>query len=407
MEQSQPNRIFFPPKFRALFQKFRNKVFYGGRSAGKSWQISRAIILLADASRLRVLCTRQFQSSIRDSVHRLLSDQIQMLGLAPWFEITDKEIRSLRTGSELIFRGLHHNLQEIKSLEGVDICWCEEGQLISNDSYIALIPTIRKPGSEIWISFNVVDETDPTYQRFVVHPPPNSYVCKVNWNDNPYFSDTLNAEREYMLRTDPENYEWVWSGNPRVISDSIVFKGRYVIEAFEMPTNPMPQLRFGADWGFSNDPSVLILCWTTGEVGAEELWVFDEAVSYKCEIDEIPALFDRIPGSRDWPIHADSSRPETISYVHRRGFNCQPADKWPNCVIDRIQHIKAYRQIHVHQRCKNLQQEFRSFSYKTDRVTGEILPVVIDRSNHSIDALGYALPIIGRGGLRIWELLAG
>lgn len=408
--EHQPNKIFFPPKFEALFKPFRYKVWYGGRSAGKSWQIARAIDLLCDASRLRVLCTREFQSSIRDSVHRLLSDQVQLLGLAPWFEITDKEIRSLRTGSEIIFRGLHHNIPEIKSLEGVDICWCEEAQLISHDSWIALGPTIRKPGSQIWISFNVVDEADATYQRFVVQRPPNSYVCKVSYADNPYFSDTLNAEREYMLRTDPENYTWVWEGNPRVISDAIIFKGKYVIESFEMPTvasswpAAVPRLYHGADWGASADPTVLVRCWITGEAPEEHLWIDEEAVSYKCEIDQIPTLFDRIPTSRQWPIKADNARPETISYVAHRGFNCTPADKWKGSVEDGIAHLRSYR-IHVHERCKHLLQELRSYAWKTDRVTGEILPIPVDRSNHCIDALRYAIPIKRRGSMAIWAAL--
>jgi phage terminase large subunit len=404
MERVQPNKIVFPPKFEALFKPFRWKVWYGGRSSSKSWSCARAIILLTDAKRLRVLCTREFQSSIRDSVHRLLSDQIQMLGLAPWFEITDKEIRSLRTGSEIIFRGLHHNLQEIKSLEGVDICFCEESQLISNDSWIALIPTIRKPGSELWVVFNVVDETDATYQRCVIQKLPNAYVCKVGWEDNPHFSDTLNAEREYMLRTDPENYEWVWSGNPRVISDAIIFKGKYTIESFEMPTNPRPQLYHGCDWGYAADPLCLVRCWITGEAPEEHLFIDEEAVSYHCELDNIPALFDSIPTSRDWSVKCDPSRPETISYVAKRGFNCTPADSWKGSVEDGIAHLRSYR-IHVHQRCTHLLQELRSYAWKTDRNTGEILPIPCDRSNHCIDALRYAIPIKRRGAMAVWRKL--
>jgi phage terminase large subunit len=408
MEQSQPNSLRFPPKFAAAFKPFRYKVWYGGRGAGKSINISRALILKADARKERILCCREFQNSIKDSVHRLLTDQIEALGLSRWFEITDKEIRSLRTGSEFIFKGLRHNAPEIRSCEGVTICWLEEASLISKESYEMLIPTIRTEGSEIWISFNPVEETDPTYQRFVVHPPPTACVAHVNFDDNPWFPDVLNQERQYCLRTDPDNYDHIWLGACRTISDAVIFRGRFVVEAFAPPTWPN-EVRFfhGMDFGFSADPSACIRCWTTGKPPKEELWIDREAYGMHIEIDRLPQLMDQIETARKWPWLADGARPETISYLNRMGFRISAAEKYPNCVEDRIQHLKGFSKIHVHERCKRLQQELRLYSYKIDRRTQEVLPIIVSKNDHLIDALGYSISgfIKRRGSLSVWSRL--
>jgi phage terminase large subunit len=164
---------------------------------------------------------------------------------------------------------------------------------------------------------------------------------------------------------------------------------------------------YGADWGFANDPTTLVRMWTTGSAPEEELWISHEAWKVGCEIDETPKLFDTVPGSRIWPIKADNARPETISYVRRQGFNIAPAEKWDGCIEDRIAHIKGYKLIHVHERCKNTQFELRNYRYKRDRVTNEVLPVVIDKNNHIVDAIGYGHDgrIQRRGVAGIWAKL--
>jgi phage terminase large subunit len=407
MEQSQPSnqRLIFPPKFQALFRPHRYKVFYGGRGAGKSVNIARVIILKADARKERILCCREFQNSIRDSVHRLLTDQIEALGLSRWFDVTGSEIRSLRTGSEIIFKGLRHNAPEIKSTEGVDICWVEEAQLVSQESWEMLVPTIRTERSEIWVSFNPAEETDPTYQRFVLHPPPNAYVAHVNFDSNPWFPKVLEEERQYCLRSDPDNYDHVWLGACRSISSAIVFRGKYVIESFEPPTWPNEvQFYCGEDFGFSEDPSACVRCWTTGKPPEEELWVDQEAWGLHIEIDALPAFMDRISNARRLPWVADSARPDTISYIARQGFTITGAPKYGGCVEERIQHLKGFKQIHIHERCKHLQEELRLYSYKVDRRTQLVLPELVDANNHLIDALGYALSefVIQHGDLGVW-----
>lgn len=388
-------------KFAPLLKQARYKVFYGGRGGAKSWIIARVLIRLAAQNKLRILCARQFQTSIADSVHRLLCDQIEAMGLSDEFKITDKSIESL-TGSEFIFKGLEKSIREIKSLEGVDICWVEEAQAVTKDNWEILVPTIRKEGSEIWVTFNPDDENDATYQRFVVSPPPNSVVVKVGWEDNPWFPSTLDAERRHMLEVDPEAYEHVWGGATRKISDAIIFGKRVSFETFETP----PDARFlhGADWGFAADPTALVRSF----IQEETLFVDQEAFGYGVEIDETPELFRSVASSELWPIKADGARPETISYMKRQGFNITAADKWPGSVEDGVAHMKGFRRIVVHERCKHVGQEFRLYSYKVDKQTKDILPIIVDKHNHGIDAIRYSLDgfIQRRGAMGVWAKLA-
>lgn len=392
MDTPLPSPAIPANPFDCLRQRARYKVFYGGRGGAKSWNLARALLRFADNWTLRILCAREFQTSIADSVHRLLCDQIVLLGLSDRYEVTQNGITNLATGSLFIFRGIRHNLQSIKSLEGIDLCWVEEAQTVSNESWDVLIPTIRKEGSEIWVSFNTGEENDPSYQRFVEHPPESSIVRKVGWQDNPFFPATLDAERRYLLAIDPEAYEHVWEGSPRALSDAVIFRNRVSFETFETPEDA--RLYFGADWGFANDPTALIRCWVKGE----SLFVDHEAFGYGVEIDETAQLFDSVPGARKWPIKADCARPETISYMKRQGFNIAPARKWSGSVEDGIAHLKGFRKIVVHERCKHIAQEFRLYSYKVDKTTGDVLPIIVDKHNHGIDALRYSMDGHIKGG---------
>ena len=374
-----------PPRFQGLFNPARYKVYYGGRGGAKSWSIARALVKLAAEKPLRILCTREFQSSIGDSVYRLIADQIVSAGLDEFFTVTQASITST-AGAQFLFKGLRRSIQEIKSTEGIDICWVEEAQSISNSSWEILIPTIRKEGSEIWISFNPEDEKDPTYQRFVINTPPNTIIEKVGWEDNPHLPATLEAERLYMLAVDPEAYDHVWGGNCRTISDAVIFRNRFEVSTFDDPI-PGTRLYYGADWGFSQDPTALVRCWIDGDY----LKIDQEAYGVNVELDSLPELFDTVPGARNWPIMADSSRPETISHVKRKGFNISGAAKWPGSVEDGIAVMKGFRKIIIHERCKRTAEEFRLYSYKTDRLTNDILPIIVDKHNHCIDATRYAL----------------
>jgi phage terminase large subunit len=212
----------FPVKLEGLFKKSRYKVLYGGRGGAKSWGIARALLIKGAKDPIRILCAREFQTSIKDSVHKLLCDQIESLGLLSFYEITQMSIRG-KNGTEFSFVGLKNNVSNIKSYEGVDICWVEEAQTTSRLSWNILIPTIRKQGSEIWISFNPELETDETYQRFVAVPPADCITMKVNWSDNPWFPDTLRLEKDSLKIRDEEAYNQVWEGLCRQTVDGAIF----------------------------------------------------------------------------------------------------------------------------------------------------------------------------------------
>ena len=212
----------FPLKLECLFKPSRYKVLYGGRGGAKSWGVARALLIKGAQAPLRVLCAREFQTSIKDSVHKLLCDQIMALGLEGFYEITQASIRA-KNGTEFSFVGLKNNVANVKSYEGVDVCWVEEAQTTSRMSWNVLIPTIRKENSEIWITFNPELETDETYQRFVLNPPENCIVQKVNWSDNPWFPETLKLEKDALKHRDPQAYNVVWEGLCRQTVDGAIF----------------------------------------------------------------------------------------------------------------------------------------------------------------------------------------
>ena len=222
----------FPEKLQCLFTPNRYKILYGGRGGAKSWGIARALLILGTNKTLRILCARELQISIKDSVHKLLSDQIDAIGLTGFYEIQNASIRG-KNGTEFSFAGLRSNVTQIKSYEGIDICWVEEAQMVSKTSWNVLIPTIRKEGSEIWVSFNPELEEDETYQRFVLHPPDGAIVEKINWSDNPWFNDVLRAEMEALKVRDHDSYLTVWEGLCRKTIDGAIFGNELAVAELE------------------------------------------------------------------------------------------------------------------------------------------------------------------------------
>ncbi|MBO4317255.1 MAG: PBSX family phage terminase large subunit [Mailhella sp.] len=376
--------IAFAEAFYPLFTPCRYKVYYGGRGGAKSWAFARALLFLGMQKPMRILCARELQVSIADSVHKLLCDQIADMQMDAFYRYTKTNIYGLN-GTEFLFKGVRHNANEIKSLEGVDVCWIEEAQSVSKESWDLLIPTIRKQDSEIWISFNPGAPDDETYVRFVKNPPENAIVRKVGWQDNPWFPDTLKAEMEYCRRVSIDDYAHIWEGEPSILTEAQIFKGRFIVEPFETPDDA--RFFHGADWGFANDPTTLVRCFIKGD----RLYVDREVYGVGVELDETPQLFDSIETARSWPIKADSARPETISYMKRQGFNISAAQKWSGSVEGGLAVLKSFAKIVVNPRCIHAADEFRLYSYKTDKNNGDILPVIVDANNHCIDALRYAL----------------
>lgn len=255
--------IEFPRKLEPLFQPKRYKVMYGGRGGAKSWGVARALIIQAAASPLRVLCAREIQRSMRDSVHRLLKDQIAAMGYGQFFEVLDNEIRG-KNGSLFLFSGLQsHTVDSIKSFEGVDRVWVEEGHGVSKKSWDTLIPTIRKPDSEVWVTLNPDMDTDDTYIRFIAAPSDDTWLCEVNWRDNPWFPEVLEQERLKAQRSDPESYEHIWEGKPRRVAEGAIY--RHEIDALfadgrvrDVPYDPLLPVHTVWDLGW-NDAMVILM----------------------------------------------------------------------------------------------------------------------------------------------------
>ena len=378
----------------ALFEPRRYKVCFGGRGAGRSWSFARALLIKAAETPLRVLCTRELQTSIRDSVHQLLRDQIDTMGLKGYL-VTEREIRHAN-GSLFLFEGLRHNITKVKSLEGVDICWVEEAETISARSWDVLIPTIRKAGSEIWVTFNPGEEHDATYQRFVVSPPKDCWLFKATWEDNPWFTDELREEKDRLYRLDPDLAEHVWGGQCRTVSDAQILRGKYVVEEFSV----QPQWNGpyqGLDFGFAKDPTAAVRCW----VNDDTLYVERELYLHQLELDHVPThLLDALPDAHKYATRADSARPDSISFLRRHGLpQLMPVKKHQGSVEDGIAHLRSYSRIVIHPRCKHTALEARLYSYKVDEKSGDIHPVPVDAYNHCIDALRYALDPIMRRNL--------
>ena len=255
----------FPEKLSFLSEPHRYKVLYGGRGSGKSWGIARELLIQGAKihNPIRVLCAREVQRSIKQSVHQLLSDQIQSLNLGSFYEVLENEIRG-KNGTKFSFTGLANNtVESIKSYEGVDRVWVEEAQTVSKKSWDILIPTIRKPGSEIWVSFNPDLDSDDTYKRFVIDTPDNAKVVKVNWSDNPWFPEVLNAERLHSKATS-DDYDNIWEGECKTAVDGAIYANE-IRDAQEngritnVPYDPELKVHIVMDLGWNDSMSIILV----------------------------------------------------------------------------------------------------------------------------------------------------
>jgi phage terminase large subunit len=380
-----------------LLNPARYKGAWGGRGSGKSHFFAELLIEehIRNQNQASV-CVREIQRTLNQSVKRLLENKIIELKVQDYFTVQDVMIKSKRGNGMIIFQGMqNHTADSIKSLEGFDRAWVEEAQSLSQTSLDLLRPTIRKPDSELWFSWNPKNETDPIDQLLRGEmPPKDATVLKVNYSDNPWFPSVLKEEMEYDRNRDPDKYRHVWMGDYLGNSEARVFRN-WKVEEFVCPPDAI--LRFGADWGFASDPTVLVRCFIMGR----KLFVEYEAYMVGCEIMNTPDLFMTVPESERYPITADSARPETISHMKKNGFpRIMAAVKGPKSIEEGIEWLKNY-EIIVHPRCKHTIDELSLYSYKTDKMTGEVLPVLEDKQNHVIDALRYAVEGLRRAGKRV------
>ena len=370
--------------FEPLLQPSRYKGGFGGRGSAKSNFFAELAIDKCVEKKTGIVCGREIQKSLKHSVKRLIEYKIEALGVSHLFEVQDTIIKG-KNGSEIIFTGLQsHTSDSIKSLEGFDVLWLEEAQNISQRSLDIARPTFRKPGSEIWASWNPNLPTDPIDMLLRCdNPPPDSIVVEANYTDNPWFPEELMKEMEYDRSRDIDKFNHIWLGHYVSNSEARVFRN-WRIEDFESPAGTI--FRLGADWGFSVDPSVLVRCHIDGNI----LYVDYEAYQVGCEIVNLPDLFMSVPDAEKWPITADSARPETISHMQKHGFpRIRSAIKGAKSLEDGVEFLRSY-EIVVHPRCKHVIDELTLYSYKIDDLTGNVLPVLADKDNHCIDALRYA-----------------
>lgn len=377
-------QIKTPAVFEPLLGASRYKGAHGGRGSGKSHFFAELLIERHIIEKTDSVCVREIQKSLNQSVKKLLEIKIQELGVSHMFEVQEAVIKT-PFGGRIIFQGMqNHTADSIKSLEGYDIAWVEEAQSLSQRSLDLLRPTIRKPESELWFSWNPSLQSDPVDVLLRGESlPPGAAVVEANYLDNPWLPDVLRQEMEYDKRRDPDKYAHVWLGKYQQNSEARVFKN-WKIEEFCRPGGTV--FRLGADWGFAVDPSVLVRC----DIEGNRLYVDYEAWMIGCEIVNLPALFMSVPESEKWPIVADSARPETISHMRNNGFpKIISAIKGPKSLEEGVEFLKSF-DIVVHPRCKRLIDELTLYKYKTDPLTGQILPVLEDKHNHVIDALRYA-----------------
>jgi phage terminase large subunit len=387
----------FPVKLEGLFRKSRYKVLYGGRGGAKSWGIARALLILGAKKPMRILCAREFQISIKDSVHKLLSDQIEALGLLGFYEITQASIRGAN-GTEFAFIGLKNNPTNIKSFEGVDICWVEEAQSVSRISWKTLIPTIRKQNSEIWVSFNPELETDETYQRFVLNPPRDCISIKINYWDNPWFPETLQLEMEALKGRNFEEYQQVWEGICRQTVDGAIFANEMMKAEAEdritkVPYDPTKPVHAICDLGWSDATA----WWLVQFVGMETHLIryFEDnqrtMTSYLAELQTFGYVYDTIWLPHDAQSKTLAAAGRSIEDIVRNaGYKTRILDRvpvvdsinaartvFPNCYFDR-------------DNCADGLNCLRHYRYDVDPETGQFSKQPLhDQYSHGADAFRY------------------
>ena len=377
-----------------LLEPSRYKGAKGGRASGKSHFFAELLVEehVRDKD-LQSVCIREIQKSLKFSAKKLVEDKIRALGVSHLFEITLTEIRRIGGQGIIIFQGMQdHTADSIKSLEGFDRAWCEESQSLSARSIELLIPTIRKPGSELWFSWNPEQHDDAVENLFQDNP--DSILVHVNYTDNPWCPDEMFKLANWQRKTDYERYVHIWEGGFNTKSESQIFAGRWRVDEFTVsPSWDGPY--HGLDFGFSQDPTCGVQCY----IGGNTLYITHDDGRVNLDLDDTPAyLKQRIPGIERHALRCDNARPESISYLKRHGLpRAQAVDKWPGSVEDGIEHLKTYDEIVIHTRCRDMQEEARLYCYKVDKRTGDVTDKIEDAHNHRWDALRYALaPMIKR-----------
>lgn len=385
-----------PRAFVPLLEPKRFKGAKGGRGGAKSHFFCERLVEEMLCEHTRAVCLREVQNSIKDSVKQLVEDKIRLHGLDDQFKITEQEIRGPNE-SLMVFKGLaNHTASSIKSLEGFNRAFVEEAQTVSRRSLDLLTPTIREPESELWFAWNPDDPADPVDRLFAENEDHPDFACvTVNYWDNPWFPDALRSDMERDKARDPDKYAHVWEGQYRGLSEARIFRN-WRVGDIEVPENAV--WFYGVDWGFANDPLAGVrLCLPKPGL----LYVSNEVHEIGVATERAPTVLAGLPGIAKWPSAADSARPEMIDYCRRHGLpRMRPALKGKGSVEDGISFLQGC-DIVISPRCPHMAEEARRYAYKTDKQTGEVLPVVEDAWNHIWDAVRYATERMHRKGTAV------
>lgn len=387
-------RIHLPPKLLPLWTTpdLRYLIADGGRGGAKSFSFAKMLAIKGYQDPGPILVAREYQNSIKDSA---FAEIVRAIRSEPWLEaqykIGENYIRGRNGITDFLFRGLHHNAHEVKSITGVKYCWVEEADLVSDASWDYLIPTIREPGSQIWVTFNPSTVETATYIRFIKQFDllPRAMRVHINAEDNPWLSTELIEERERDRKGDPDKFRNKWLGEPLTRSDAQIMAGRCEVRDFVPDPRKWDGPYQGLDFGFSVDPSAAVRLWIHNDC----LWFEYAAGGVGIDLDDLPdVLRADIPNFEAHEIRADNARPDSISYLKRFGLpRIVPCEKGKGSIEDGVDHIKSYQRIYIHPRCKPVINEARLYSYKVDRLTGKVKNEIIDADNHWWDAARYAL----------------
>lgn len=407
--------IQIPPKLIPLFTQpnLRYLVSKGGRGSGKtrSFALMTAVkgYMAAEAGQSGViLCAREHLNSLADSSLEEIKQAIRSVPfLNNYYEMGENYIRTKNRLVEYTFAGLRHNLDSIKSKARILLCWVDEAENVSETAYRKLLPTVREEASQVYITYNPERRGSPTDTRFnhpeILDPDTGEIIgmcAEMNYSDNPWFPHVLELERKRdKANQDDATYRWIWEGAYLELSEAQIFRNKYESKEFEADPKKWDGPYIGLDFGFSQDPTACVKVWIHDGC----IWIDYEAGKVGLELDDtVDFLKQRIPEIEKYPIGADSARPESISHLKRKGlFRIKGVEKGKGSVEDGIEFIKSFKKVYIHPRCKQTLFEFREYAYKKDRLTDEVLPIVVDANNHYIDALRYALEPIMKRKLRL------
>lgn len=388
-------RVEMPQALIPLFTQKRGdlrwRVLRGGRGSGKSFTAAMMAAIWGAVEPLRILCTREYQNTIKESFHAELKRAIEASAwLSSEYDVGIDYLRHKTNGTEFIFKGLRHDINGIKSMAAIDLAIVEEAETVPNASWIDFLPTIRAAKSEFWIIYNPKSRESWVARKFDGDKnPPRSCIVDINYNENPFFPSVLDEMRRDDLETmEHALYRHIWEGAYYEQSEAQVFAGRYEAREFE-PGGAWNGPYFGLDFGFSQDPTAGVKAWISDGL----LYIENDVSVVGLELDDTAQeVIEALPDAKRHAIRADNARPESISYLKRQGLpRIVACEKGKGSVEDGIQFIKSFKNVIIHPRCSATLKEFALYSYKTDRQSGDILPDLLDKNNHCIDALRYAL----------------